>query len=351
MPIRRSPLLTPRSLAARRANALKSTGPRTPAGKARVSFNALKHGHSMGPAGRAPRFRQRLLRAGYPHQEALYGGLRSCLAQVFGARSPKSRREVDRFAAGAWCVAMGRSSFRTKLESTLDSMPKGSRVLSQDHRKGPLCSLRYPAGHARSLRYRAEDPWRRIGLVFWIQRRRYLTPARVKRMLAGLDPVSIPASDEGLETRMRCVVFRLRRPGYFERLSYGLDRNGDPDWSRQPWRSLPGYREQWEAARRRNTASPDGVSLCEPASAGSSRRFPPRGAGVHAGSPSAADTAKSSSRELGLVDRVRGRIREAASRVVAGVSRWVGEFGSSGCAKCGSAVLGCDERPGACGDR
>ena len=88
MPIRRSPLLTPRSLAARRANALKSTGPRTRCGKARVSFNALKHGHSIGPAGRAPRFRERLLRAGYPHQEALYGDLRSCLAQAFGARTP-----------------------------------------------------------------------------------------------------------------------------------------------------------------------------------------------------------------------------------------------------------------------
>ena len=66
MPIRRSPLLTPQSLAARRANALKSTGPRTRCGKARVSFNALKHGHSIGPAGRAPRFPERLLRAGYP---------------------------------------------------------------------------------------------------------------------------------------------------------------------------------------------------------------------------------------------------------------------------------------------
>ena len=69
MPIRRSPRLTPRSLAARRANALKSTGPRTPCGKARVSLNALKHGRSMGPAGRAPRFRERLLRAGYPYKK------------------------------------------------------------------------------------------------------------------------------------------------------------------------------------------------------------------------------------------------------------------------------------------
>ena len=42
--VRRSPLLTPRALAARRANALKSTGPRTPQGKARARFNALRFG-------------------------------------------------------------------------------------------------------------------------------------------------------------------------------------------------------------------------------------------------------------------------------------------------------------------
>jgi hypothetical protein len=33
-----------KQVAANRLNAQRSTGPRTPAGKARVSFNALKHG-------------------------------------------------------------------------------------------------------------------------------------------------------------------------------------------------------------------------------------------------------------------------------------------------------------------
>ena len=201
MSIRRSPRLTPRSLAARRANALKSTGPRTPCGKARVSLNALKHGRAMGPAGRAPRFRERLLRAGYPYQEALYGDLRSCLAQAFGARSPYWRRQVDQFAASAWCVVMGRNFFRTKLECAFESEEKTSRVLSQDSR---------------------------IGVAFWLQRRRYLTSARAKRMFRGLEPVSLGPANEGLENGVRCLVFRLRRPGYFERLRYSLDRNGDP---------------------------------------------------------------------------------------------------------------------------
>src|SRR6516162_10242785 len=124
MPLRKSPVRTPAFLAANRANARKSSGPRTPCGRARVSLNALKRGRSMGPAGRAPRFRERLLRAGYRQQEALYGGLRSCLAQAFGARSPPWRRQVDQFAASAWCVVMGRHFFRTKLECALESEAK-----------------------------------------------------------------------------------------------------------------------------------------------------------------------------------------------------------------------------------
>jgi hypothetical protein len=223
MPLRHSPRLTPRSLAARRANALKSTGPCTPCGKARVSLNALQHGRYIGSAGRSARFRERLLRAGYPQQESLYGGLRSCLAQAFTAHDPRSRRRVDQMTASAWCQAVGRRFFGTKLECALESEAEHSRVLSEE------CF--------GALRYRAEDNWRRIGIVFWVQHRRFLTTARLKRMLAGLEPLSVPGPNEGLESRVRCRVFRLRRPGYFERLRYRLDRNGAPDREREPWRS------------------------------------------------------------------------------------------------------------------
>ncbi|HET9179838.1 MAG TPA: hypothetical protein VFQ24_15900 [Terriglobia bacterium] len=41
--------LTPRQLESRRENARKSTGPRSKAGKRRVSLNALKYGHYSGP--------------------------------------------------------------------------------------------------------------------------------------------------------------------------------------------------------------------------------------------------------------------------------------------------------------
>ena len=69
-------------------------------------------------------------------------------------------------------------------------------------------------------------------------------------MYRGQEPVSLGPGNEGLENRVRCLVFRLRRPGYFERLRYSFDRNGDPDWSREPWRSMPRYRERWEAGAR-----------------------------------------------------------------------------------------------------
>jgi hypothetical protein len=44
MSLRQRPILTPASLIARRANALRSTGPRTPEGKSRILLNALRHG-------------------------------------------------------------------------------------------------------------------------------------------------------------------------------------------------------------------------------------------------------------------------------------------------------------------
>ena len=102
MPLRRSACLTPESLAARRANALKSTGPWTSRGKARVSFNALKHGQY---AARSARLRERLIRAGYERQEELYGLIRSKIAQTFGTPDRNSRQHADRLANLVWCLA------------------------------------------------------------------------------------------------------------------------------------------------------------------------------------------------------------------------------------------------------
>ncbi len=77
MPLRKSPSRTPAFLAANRRNALKSTGPRTPRGKARVSLNALKSGRY------AVRLPERLLALGERRSEAQYRWFRSQIAQAF----------------------------------------------------------------------------------------------------------------------------------------------------------------------------------------------------------------------------------------------------------------------------
>jgi cytoskeletal protein CcmA (bactofilin family) len=118
MSLRHSPRLTPASLAARRANALKSTGPRTQCGKARVALNPLKHGR------RAVALQEKLARAGgYREGEALY-------CRIRGLRRPSLRHGTiptvtrDRLANWIWVVQREwrrRVSIRTNPECALES--------------------------------------------------------------------------------------------------------------------------------------------------------------------------------------------------------------------------------------
>jgi hypothetical protein len=81
MSLRKLPRCTHASLAARRANALKSTSPRRERGNARVALNPLKHGW------RAMGLRERLARAGYREDEASYRRIRSRLSSAFTRRA------------------------------------------------------------------------------------------------------------------------------------------------------------------------------------------------------------------------------------------------------------------------
>jgi hypothetical protein len=78
------PALSPRRLTARRANAQKCTGPRTPEGKATTRLNALKHG---GPA-RAEEF----------------NSLLDALLEDFQPQSARERLLVDEVAACCWRI-------------------------------------------------------------------------------------------------------------------------------------------------------------------------------------------------------------------------------------------------------
>ena len=90
------PALSPRRLAARRANAKKSTGPRTPEGKTAVRLNALKHGFFAsdvvnpvldGPA-RAEEF----------------NSLLDALLEDFQPESARERIMIDEIAACCWRI-------------------------------------------------------------------------------------------------------------------------------------------------------------------------------------------------------------------------------------------------------
>jgi hypothetical protein len=210
MPLRRSSALTPRSLAARRANALKSTGPRTARGKARVSFNGFKHGrHAVRPEELA----ERLLRAGYCREAALYRQVRWQVGQVFRPQGDAGWKRLYRLSAWVWSFRTGlgrsKSKLGAKLECAVFSMDQEPRVTSR-------------------TRIRVEDPYRRIGVVFWVQRRRYWNPQRVGRVLLGADLVPAPEGLRALEGGLRCLVFRMRKPrNWDERHRYGLDREGN----------------------------------------------------------------------------------------------------------------------------
>jgi hypothetical protein len=93
----RSPKLTPARLAACRANARKSTGPRTARGKARSSLNALKH------ARYARRLTRTLEQAGEREQLRLYGGIVSRISRHFQVDWPRERQVTERLARQVWC--------------------------------------------------------------------------------------------------------------------------------------------------------------------------------------------------------------------------------------------------------
>jgi len=93
----RSPKLTPARLAACRANARKSTGPRTVRGKARSSLNALKHGRY------ARRLTRTLEQAGEREQLRVYWGIVSRISQRFQVDWKRERQVTERLARQVWC--------------------------------------------------------------------------------------------------------------------------------------------------------------------------------------------------------------------------------------------------------
>ena len=227
MPLRKSPVRTPAMLAANRANAPKCTGPRTARGKARVSFNSFKHGRY---AARPEELAERLLRAECHREAALYRQVRWQIGQVFRPKGDVDWNRLHRLSARVWCfrTGLGRAAGKSgaKPETSVFSCEKESRVSS-------------------TTRIQVEDPYRRIGVVFWVQRRRYSSPKWIGRVRLGLDRAPAVEEPGRLEGGLRCRVFRMRKPrNWDERFRYGLDREGNfrPELYLEYRRALRGAR-------------------------------------------------------------------------------------------------------------
>jgi hypothetical protein len=143
MPLRKSPVRTPALLAANRANAQKSTGPRTPRGKARVSFNSFKHGRY---AAQPEDLAERLLRAGYGREAALYRQVRWQIGQIFRPHGDAGWNRLYRLSAWVWRFRSRLGRRGPKPECALISCGEAPRVMSR-------------------TRIRVEGPYRRIGII------------------------------------------------------------------------------------------------------------------------------------------------------------------------------------------
>ena len=88
--------MTPRKLAAVRANGRHSAGPRTCAGKDRSMLNALKHGQY------SQAFRSNLLKA--REDVALYDWIYARVCETFQPAGKQHWRECERLARKAWCA-------------------------------------------------------------------------------------------------------------------------------------------------------------------------------------------------------------------------------------------------------
>jgi hypothetical protein len=167
MSLVKSPVLTAAKLAANRANARLSTGPRTPAGKRRIVLNALKHGrYSRG-------FRQNLIKAGADLE--LFDWIHARIVDCFSPRDARQSWQAERLAREIWCY-----TWRERRAERLERAKQAQQALGAQQAQGvqpPPSACRVDQRDGSRVRRRpakaadrvslwslAWTPWRRGGL-------------------------------------------------------------------------------------------------------------------------------------------------------------------------------------------
>jgi len=117
MSLRKSPILTPARLAANRRNALKSTGPRTGAGKAWPRLNGLRGG-TRSPAC------QRFLRALFDAEPCGIEQVARTNLSPQEAAHPLFARTVDLFRRAEFEVCLDYRRARLERESRIEEREK-----------------------------------------------------------------------------------------------------------------------------------------------------------------------------------------------------------------------------------
>lgn len=195
MCLRKSPARTPAFLAANCRNAQKCTGPRTSAGKARSSLNALKSGDY------ARRLPEKLLAAGQNEGAALYARIREEIIVAFRIADPTNLVRVERWANAVYALARQAGVVGTKPECPLFSVTLGPRSCSYS-------------------RFRISDPCSRLGMVYWVQRKGFWNQKKLFTAMLDNAPAEEPPWRQTLEHGLRHRVFRLRRPSLWERTNF-----------------------------------------------------------------------------------------------------------------------------------
>ena len=184
MSLVKSPRMTPAKLAANRANAQKSTGPRTAQGKRHVILNALKHGRYART--------EKLVRGGA--EADLFAWIRSQVAACYEPHGEPGQRAVERLARQVWCSFVPGPKRRQREIQKCRWLPSRTSLWSMQwipwRQGGVETNPRYAVKSVDSsvtspfpFRVRVRHTRDPHELVFWVQARRDTVTLSLSRLL------------------------------------------------------------------------------------------------------------------------------------------------------------------------